>query len=281
MPAEVVAAGVRRASAIPVWIAVAIRVERPERIVIRGIPIRVRVVIAWVVRVIPHRVVPVGVVAVIVGIVPPRAADADSDEHARATAAPVAEARGVVRIPVRIRVDGLVVSGGRVDPFVDVVINEVIVEVRASDLPHELGQVRLDVARERHLVERPKIPMVADDDTVPAIRVPRNRGVHRAAARADVHLERLLFATAEDLILPAPADEVVVIGIQGKQHPKPIVRIEVKDEEVPIVAGPDLNLDLVTPLEPAVFVEPDPNGRVIGLRDDRARDRLGRNAQCQ
>jgi hypothetical protein len=127
---------------------------------------------------------------------------------------------------------------------------------------HQLVELRLGIFAKPGGGEGTVVPVIPEDETVEPERIARDRSVDRAPARS-LGLESLTPTAAANLVLLTAADEIVLVGIERKQNPETALRIHMKDQEIAIVLGPNLNLGAVAGEEAAIVADPKPDRRVV------------------
>jgi hypothetical protein len=112
------------------------------------------------------------------------------------------------------------------------------------------------------LLEHPIIPMVGADEITKLEGVAGPGGVDHPAPVCVVDVKSALRFTPANLEGLLAPHEVVIAGIERKQHPNPPVGVRVQQEDVPILRRPELDLGVVAPDVLAVITQPDLDGRV-------------------
>jgi len=102
--------------------------------------------------------------------------------------------------------------------FDHVVIEQVVVEVALSHPPDQVIQLLLRIVCKPGRRKCPIVPVASRDESLKPEGLPRNRGVHGATAFG-IGLEGLSASPPFYLIPLTPAREVVLVGIDGEQHP--------------------------------------------------------------
>ncbi len=212
--------------------------------------------------------------------------DTDPDEDARPAAAPVAVATvaTVATVPVGVghRAIVVLVHRRRARPvhhvLEHVVAQDVVIEIAAGNSLDELVEIGFRLVGDVHVIQRRVVPVVAGNVAFDLERIVGYRRVDRSVAGALVDRERFAVAAAGNLVLLAAADQRVIGRIEREQNPQPPVRIHVQYEEVPVLAGLDLDFDAVAPLIPSVIIQPDADGGVV-LRSHRWARAAGRRGE--
>jgi hypothetical protein len=148
----------------------------------------------------------------------------------------------------------------------DGIAEQVVIEIPLRHAPYELVQLLLGFIGQPGGGQHSVVPVVSHDKLIKAESSTRNGSVDCSPALRVVYLEGFPVSSSTDLVLLSAANEIVLIGIEGKQHPEVPLRINVKDEQVAVILGADLHLGTVARQEAAIIVNPEANRWVVMWR---------------
>ncbi len=105
----------------------------------------------------------------------------------------------------------------------------------------DLGFRILPKPRRRHCTV---IPVIRHGEAVEAERIARDRSIDRPPS-GGIYLESFTSAAAAYLVFLVAACEVVFVGIQREQDPQATLGVDMQDDEIAIVFGPNLDLGAI------------------------------------
>jgi hypothetical protein len=108
--------------------------------------------------------------------------------------------------------------------------------------------------------------VIRDYEAVKTEGIARNRSVNGASSSGIIGLKGLAVASSTDFVLLSTPDKVVSVGIERKQYSEVSVGIYVEDQQVPVVAGTNLDLGTISGKKSAIIVDPQSNRWVVLVR---------------
>jgi hypothetical protein len=91
------------------------------------------------------------------------------------------------------------------------------------------------------------------------------RGEHSPDTVRGLYVEGTAPSPVDELIALASFHERLVEGLEGEQHPQPSLGVDMKDQQKPVVLGPDIHLGIVPRGVVPTFVETNLDSLILAL----------------